>query len=55
VSYAKLVVLSIGLRDGMRQGLRHDNPFAEQCVAAATEILTQSVDKLAKLGCEAPL
>ena len=52
VSYAKLVVLSIGLRDGMRQGMRHNNPFADQCVNAASEILTQVVDKLAKVGCE---
>jgi len=52
VSYGKLVVLSIGLRDGMRQGMKHNNPFADQCVDAASEILTQIVDKLAKLGCE---
>ncbi|KAF8481506.1 hypothetical protein JB92DRAFT_2837426 [Gautieria morchelliformis] len=44
------VVLSIVLRDGMRQGLRHDNPLAEQGLAPASEILTQTVDKLAKLG-----
>jgi len=50
VSYGKLVVLSIGLRDGMRQGMKHNNPFADQCVDAASEILTQIVDKLAKLG-----
>ena len=30
MSYAKLVVLSVGLQDGLRQGLRHDNPFSDQ-------------------------
>ncbi|KAF8590632.1 hypothetical protein K439DRAFT_1627613 [Ramaria rubella] len=50
VSYSKLVVLSIGLRDGMRQGMRHNNPFSDQCVEAASDVLTQVLDRLARLG-----
>ena len=55
VSYGKLVVLSIGLRDGMRRGMKQNNPFADQCVNAASEALTHIMDKLSKLGCEISL
>lgn len=48
-------MLSIGLRDGIRQGLKFNNPFADQCVVAASEILTQVLDKLVRFGCELPL
>ncbi|GJJ13017.1 hypothetical protein Clacol_007266 [Clathrus columnatus] len=48
--YAKLVVLSIGLRDGMLQGLTDKNPFSGPSIVVACELLTQVVDRLAKLG-----
>ncbi|KIJ56407.1 hypothetical protein M422DRAFT_23685 [Sphaerobolus stellatus SS14] len=50
-AYAKLVVLSIGLRDAMRSGFTGNNPFFDQCVTAATTVLKQVRDKMAPLGC----
>ncbi|KIJ30760.1 hypothetical protein M422DRAFT_267701 [Sphaerobolus stellatus SS14] len=51
VAYAKLVVLSIGLRDTMELGTKENNPFREPCVEAAIGILTQVLDRMDPLDC----